>query len=110
MFPVKRDPPQRLARRPEQDVVNDSLVLKRDRRQTLGQGEHHVKVRRRQKLRALLVQPLGFRQRLTLRAMAVAARVVRHTRVPAPIARVSVPAQLRRAALLDRRHHPALWS
>jgi hypothetical protein len=101
-------PPQGFARGAEQDVVNDSLVVKRKLCELIGNCEHHVKVVDRQKLCPLLVQPLGLGQRLTLGAVAITARVVRHTSMSAPVALISVPAKPRSATLLDCSHHAVL--
>jgi hypothetical protein len=101
-------PPQGLARGAEQDIVNHSLVVKRKLRELIGNGKHHVKVVDRQKLGPLLVQPLGLGQRLTLGAVAITARVVRHTSMSAPVALISVAAKPRSATLLDCSHHAVL--
>jgi hypothetical protein len=57
---------------------------------------------------SLFIKPASFCQRLTLRTMAVAARVVRDTGIAARRALIAVPAQVSGAALLDGTHHAAL--
>ena len=69
------------------------------------QREHHVEVRHRQQLGLALGQPFLRRRALALRAMPVAAGVVGDEGVRALLAARDMPAERRRAAALDRRHH-----
>ena len=67
---------QRLGRGPELEVVDDGLVLERDRADRRRQREDDVIIGDRQEFRLALGEPLPRRRALTLRAMAVAARIV----------------------------------
>jgi hypothetical protein len=74
----------------------------------VGNGKHHVKVGYRQKVGLLLVEPIGFGHRLAFWAMAITARVIRDTCIPAPIALIAVAAKPSGAALFDGTHHSEL--
>jgi hypothetical protein len=93
-----------LRRCPEQDVVDDSLVLERDHLDLLRHREHNVEVRYVEQFRVTVLEPLGPGETLTLRTVAVAARVVRHTLMTAIIASFDVAAESGGAATLDRVH------
>jgi hypothetical protein len=67
---------QRFADRLEQKTQNGFLMRENQAVKFMGQGENQVKVSHGQKLGGLFFQPSGFSQRLTLRAVAVAAGVV----------------------------------
>lgn len=67
------DRAQGLRGRAEQDVVDLPLVLIGEDSDLLRYGEDHVEVLRVQQLGLAAFQPLGARQGLALRAMAVAA-------------------------------------
>ena len=76
VFWVGRNGDQRLGGGPEQQVVDDCLVLERDWRDRGRQGEDEVIVGDRQQIVSLGFQPLSRRRALGLRAMMVPARVV----------------------------------
>ena len=105
VFWVDRDRGQRLGRGPEQNVVDDGLVLVGDSADRRRQGEHHVIVSYRQQLGFALGEPLLRGRPLALRAVPVAAGVVGDLRVRAVLAARNIPSESRRAAALDRRHH-----
>ncbi len=90
---------------PEQEVVDDGLVLERDRADRGRQGEDDVIVGNRQEFRLTLGEPLPRRRSLTLRAMPVAAGIVGDARVRAVLAALDMAAERRGPAGLDRRHH-----
>jgi len=92
----------------EQDVVDDSLVLVGDRRNLLGHGEDDVEVFDRQELGLPVLQPLGPRQRLALRAVPVPAAVERDALMAAGVALLDVTTQRCRATVLDVGHDTAL--
>jgi hypothetical protein len=80
---IGRDRDHRLGRCLEQDIVDDRLVLIRDVRDRAGQRVDNVEVRRWKQLGFPVFQPLPRRRALALRAMPVAAAVVRDDRVRA---------------------------
>ena len=86
-------------------VVDDGLVLVGDVGDGRRQREHHMIVRHRQQIGLARRQPFLCRRALALRAVPVAARVVRDLAVRALLAARDMPAERRRAAALDRRHH-----
>jgi len=59
-------------------------------------------------MRSLFIKPSSLCQRLTLWAVAVAARVVRDAGIAARRALIAVPTQVSGATLLDGTHHAAL--
>ena len=73
MLRVGGDGGQRLGGGPEQEVVDDGLVLERDRADRRRQGEDDVIVGNREEFGLALGQPLPRRRALTLRAVPVAA-------------------------------------
>jgi hypothetical protein len=76
MLGIGGDGAHRLGCRLEQDVVDDRLVLQRDRRDRRGHREHHVEVGDRQQFGLPVGQPLRAGQSLALGAMPVAAGIV----------------------------------
>ena len=102
---VGRDRGQGLGRGLEQEIVDDGLVLVGDVGNGRRQREHHVIVWHRQQIGLASRQPFLRHSPLALRAMPVAARVVRNLAVRALLAARDMPAECRRAAALDRRHH-----
>jgi len=113
MARVGGDRPQRLGHRPEQDGIDHRLVLEGDGRhlvlegdgRRLGRhGEHDMEVRDRQQIGLSVGQPIGPRQALALRAMAVAAGVVGDAAVRAVLASFNMSTECRGAAGFDRLH------
>ena len=102
---VGGDRDQGLGRGLEQEVVDDGLVLVGDIGDGRRQREHHMIVRHRQQIGLARGQPVLCRRALALRAMPVAARVVRDRGMGALLAARDMAAERRRAAVLDRRHH-----
>jgi hypothetical protein len=102
---VGRDGDQSLGRSLEQQIINDSLVLVGDVGDGRRQCEHDMIIRHRQQVGLARRQPVLCRRALALRAVPVAARVVRDLAVRALLAARDMPAERRRAAALDRRHH-----
>jgi hypothetical protein len=98
------DDTQCLRRCPEQDVVDDGLVLERDDLDLLGNGEHNVEVGHVEQFRVTVLEPLSPCETLAFRTVSISARVVRHTLMVAIIASFDVPAESGGAATLDRVH------
>ena len=99
---------QGLRRRLEQHVVQQRLVLIGDGLDGLWHREHDVEVFDRQQFGVAILQPLRTRQRLALRAVAVAAAVERDALVTAGVALLDMPTQRRGPATLDRTHRAQL--
>ena len=99
---------ERLGNGPEEETVDDGLVLGGylgDRRRD---GEDDVEVLGGQQVRPAPFEPRGPGQRLTGRTVAVATGVVPDAAMTAVVALLDVAAEGGGAALLDGRHHPAL--
>jgi hypothetical protein len=89
------DPEQRLGGDVEQQPVQRGLVLVRDVGDRRRQREDHVVVLHRQQIGLARIQPPLGRAALALRAVPVAARVVRDLLDPAAVAAQDVAAQCR---------------
>ena len=89
----------------EQQVINDRLVLIGDVRDRSGQREDDMKIGHGQEFGLAVGQPFLGSGSLALRAVPVAAGVVRDAQVGAGFAAFDMTAQCRRSAALDRRHH-----
>ena len=76
VFGVRADDADCLGRRLEQDVVDERLVLKRDRRDRRGDGKDDMEIGDGQQFGAAIGQPLEARQTLTLRTVPVATGIV----------------------------------
>ncbi len=74
MLRVGGDGDEGLGGGPEQEVIDGGLVVERDRADRRRQGEDDVVIGNRQQLRLAVFEPLPRGGRLTLRAVAVAAR------------------------------------
>ena len=99
---------QRLGDSPEQQAVDDGLVLSGDLGDRRGHGEDDVEVLGGKQVRAAPFEPRGACQRLAGRTVAVAARVVPDAPMAAVVILLDVAAECGGAALLDGRHHAAL--
>ena len=108
VFGVRADDADRLGRRLEQDVVDERLVLKRDRRDRRGDGKDDMEIGDGQQFGAAIGQPLEARQTLTLRTVPVATGIVGDASLAAILAALDVTAERRRPAGLDRGHDLAL--
>jgi len=95
----------RVRARPHQQVVDLAFVLVRDVCDGLGQCEDEVEIPHGQQLCFARRQPSLRRTRLTLWAMAVAARIVGDVFMRAVSAARNMPPKRRRAAALDGAHH-----
>ena len=105
VFWVGRDGDQSLGRSLEQQIINDSLVLVGDVGDGRRQCEHDMIIRHGQQVGLARRQPVLCRRALALRTVPVAAGVIRDLAVGAVLATRDMPAERRRAAVLDRRHH-----
>lgn len=85
-------------RRAQEEVVDDPGVLEGEGREGLGQGEHDVGIGHVQHLGLAGLEPAGLGAALTLRAMAVAARVVGDRLLPAGVALIDMTTQPGRPA------------
>ncbi len=83
---------------PEQQVVDNPRVLQGERAESRRQGENDVEILHRKQLGGAGLDPPRRLGGLALGAVAVAARVIRDLPVSAPVARLDMPAQGRRAA------------
>ena len=86
----------------QQQGVDDLGVLERERRQALRDREHHVGVAHRQHLPLACCEPERLGTALTLRAVAVATRVVGDRPLPAGVTRIDMATQPCRPARQDR--------
>ena len=91
---------------PEQDCIDDGLVLERHCGNGSGHGEDDVKTGNRQQFGLARCQPGLPRRTLAFWAMAVAARVAGHACCTAIIAGLDMAAERLRAASKDGTHHP----
>ena len=95
---VGRDGAQRLADRPEQNVVDAVLVLKCNDRNRLRDGEDHMEVLSVEKFGSTILQPLSASQRLAFWAVAITARIVTDALVVTTIAVLDVATKCRGSA------------
>ena len=98
------DGQHRLGRCLEQQIVDQRLVGKRDRRDLGRQREHDMEVSDRQQVRLACLEPRARCGTLALGTVPVAAGVVGDPPVPAVLAGLDMTAQRSGAAVLDRRH------
>ena len=105
---VGGDRAQRLGDGAEEQSVDDGLVLRGDLGDSRGHGEDDVEILGGQQVRPTSFEPLGARQRLTGRTVAIATRVVPDAPMAAAVTLLDVTAERSGAALLDGRHHAAL--
>ena len=105
---VRRQRRHRLGRRPEQDRIDEPLVLEGDRRDWLRQGEDDMEIGHGQEFGLARGEPSRAGGPLTLRTMPVATGVVGDPRRAAIVAGLDMAAERRGATGLDRAHHPLL--
>src|SRR5258705_13410688 len=101
MLWIGGDLTQRLRRRSEQDIVDNSLVLEGDDLDLLGHREHDVEVGPVEQFGLTVREPLGARETLALWATFLAARVVRDALMATIAARLYVTAKSGGSAILD---------
>ena len=105
---VGGDGAQRLGHGPEEETVDDGLVLDGDLGDRRRHGEDDVEVLGGQQVRPAPLEPRGAGQGLTARTVAVAAGVVPDAPMAAVATLLDVAAEGGGATLLDGRHHAAL--
>ena len=106
--PLLADFEQRLGHGAKQDAVDDARVLQRQGTELMRQCEHDMKVDDGQQVAQSLVEPLGSRGGLALRAMPIATGIVGHLAVAALVALKHVAAQGLGATGRDVAENPAL--
>ena len=99
---------ERLGDGPEEETVDDGLVLGGDLGDRRGHGEDDVEVLGGKQVRTAPFEPCGAGQRLTGRTVAVATGVVPDAPMAAVVTLLDVAAEGGGAALLDGRHHAAV--
>jgi hypothetical protein len=98
MLRVLGDLLERTSRGAEQEIVDDGRVLKRERRQQLRDREDHVRIGHRQHVGLACFEPGRLGAALTLRTVAVPARVVGDPPVSTGVTCVDVTTQPSRPA------------
>src|SRR5262247_2423852 len=93
MFRVSSHLQQGLGSRPKEQVIDDSLVLPRQKTELFRQGENNVEIAHRQEFLSTRLHPLGSGRSLAFWTMTIAARVVGDLLMAALIALVDVAAQ-----------------
>src|SRR6202047_2357199 len=76
MLGISRNGAQCLAGRPEQNVVDDVLILKGNGCDWLRDSEDHMEILGVEKLGSTIIQPFGASQRLAFWAVAISARII----------------------------------
>ena len=99
---------QGLRGRLKQEVIDHPWVSLGKRVDLVGEGEDQMEIGHRQELCTAGLDPALLRQRLALRAMAVAAGVVTRHFCAAVITHFQMAPKGRRTAVLDGLHHAAL--
>jgi hypothetical protein len=92
----------------KQDVIDDRLVLERDRGDRRRYCEYNMEVRHRQQIGATIGKPLRASQPLALWAVPITATIVGNANHAAVIALLDMSPERRGAAGLDGRHDAAL--
>lgn len=85
MFRVSAEGQQGLRNGAKEHPVDDAAILKRERRELLRNGEHHVEVLHIEQFLLTRLEPVGSSRPLTLRTMPIAARVVNRHLVTAAV-------------------------
>ncbi len=99
---------QRLGGGAKQDAVDDAWVLQRQGTELVRQREYDMKIDNGQQVEQSLVEPLGARISLALRAMPVATGIVGHLAVAALVALKHMATQSLGAAGCDVGENPTL--
>jgi hypothetical protein len=107
---VSSDRAERLGGGPEENVVNDSLVLQGNGGDAVGYRKNNMVVPDGQEFCLSFLQPFSFGKRLAFGAVTVAAGIVRYPAMAAPVTLIYVSAQCCSPAELDGTHDaPLLW-
>src|ERR1700730_7506184 len=110
MLGIGRNGTQCLAGRPEQDVVDDVLILKSNRCDWLRHSEDHMEILGVEKLGSTIIQPLGASQRFAFWAVAITARIITDALVVTAITVLDVAAKRCGATELNGAHDATLCS
>lgn len=110
MLGIGRNRAQCLAGCPEQNVVDDDLILKRNGCDWLRHSEDHMEILGVEKLGSTIIQPLGASQRLTFWAVAITARIITDALVVTAITVLDVAAKRRGSTQLNGAHDATLCS
>jgi hypothetical protein len=108
MAGIARHFQQGLGACPDQEIVDDLLVLQGQRGEPPRKGEDDMDVGGRQKFAAARLQPAVASGGLTLGAVPISARVVRDGAIPAAGTLIAMPAERGGAATLDGRQDLAV--
>jgi hypothetical protein len=101
---------QRLAGRPEQNVVDDVFILQGNGCDWLWQSEDQMEVLGVEKLGLTIIQPLGASQRLTFWAVPISARIITDALVVTAITVFDVATKRRGSTQLNGAHDATLCS
>src|ERR1700682_4121714 len=107
MLGIGRNGAQCLAGRPEQNVVDDVLILKGNGCDWLRHSEDHMEILGVEKLGSTIIQPLGASQRLTFWAVAISARIITDALVVTAITVLDVAASAAVPGSCSRADRPA---
>jgi hypothetical protein len=110
MLGIGRNGAQCLAGRPEQNVVDDVLILKGNGCDWLWHSEDHMEILGVEKLGSTIIQPLGASQRLTFWAVAITARIITDALVVTAITVLDVAAKRGGSTQLNGAHDATLCS
>jgi len=108
MFRVSAEGQQGLGNGSKEHPVDDAAILKRERREFLRNGEHHVEVLHVEEFLLTRLKPAGSGCRLALWAMPIAARVVGRHLVTAAVTFFEMTSQSCRPAFYEIVQDPAL--
>jgi hypothetical protein len=96
---------ERLGGRSEEQIVDDSGSVERQRTEFVGQGEDDVEILDGKQVCSSRLDPIGLSQRLTLGAVSVTARVIDGAPVPAAITGFEVTAEGCSSTFTQRADH-----
>jgi hypothetical protein len=89
---VSSDRAERLGRGPEEDVVNDSLVLQGNGGDAFGYSKNNMVVPNGQEFCLSFLQPFSFGKRLAFWTVTIAARIIRDPAIAALVTLIHVSA------------------
>ena len=110
MLGIGRNGAQCLAGRPEQNVVDDVLILKGNGCDWLRHREDHMEILGVEKLGSTIIQPLGASQRLAFWTVAISARIITDALVVTAVTLLDVSTKRRGSTQLNGAHDATLCS